>query len=272
MSDIPVIFIHKGYEAYLDCTLRQASKKNPVYLLGDRDQGPDSITFQNIDELRGGCDDFARNYTHLNTTPFDFEVFCYQRWFILKNFMVKNNIPVVFYCDSDVMLFEDVSKEWKKFDQFDMTLLHRTAAVSSFITLEAVDNFCKLLLNTYLNKDSYNYKKIASHFHVRQECRLGGGVCDMTFFEFFHYCSDCGGGPGKVGEMMHIIDGSTYDHNINVPDQDFDFADGRKNFKIKNGFPYVFSRQLNKDIKFNSLHFQGPAKRFIQETFHQFGK
>lgn len=71
---------------------------------------------------------------------------------------------------------------------------------------------------------------------------------------------------------MHIIDGSTYDHNINVPDQDFDFADGRKNFKIKNGFPYVFSHKLNKDIKFNSLHFQGPAKRFIQETFHQCGK
>ena len=89
----------------------------------------------------------------------------------------------------------------------------------------------------------------------------------MTLLEFFHYCSECGGGPGKIGEMMQIIDDSTYDHNINVPDQGFAFINGRKDFKIKEGIPYVYNERLGKDIKFNALHFQGIAKQMMRSVY-----
>jgi len=266
---IPVVFIHRGYQDYLECTLQQARKENEVYLLGDTQPNVPSINFENLNQFWGDCNEFSKHYVHLNTTPPDYEVFCYQRWFILRDFMKERGISTVFYCDSDVMLFTNVTKEWEKFNQFDMTLLHRTAAIASFITITAVENLCNLMMNTYKNRNSYNYKKITSHFHVRQECKLVGGVCDMTFLEFFHYCSDCGGGPGKVGEMMQIIDGSTYDHNINVPDQGFAFKNGIKDFKIRNGVPYVYNSRLDKEIKFNSLHFQGATKRLIRQTYDQ---
>jgi hypothetical protein len=61
---------------------------------------------------------------------------------------------------------------------------------------------------------------------------------------------------------MSIIDDATYDHNINVPDQYFDFNE-IKNVKIKDGFPHVYHHKLRKDIRFNSLHFQGNAKHHI---------
>jgi hypothetical protein len=268
---IPVVLIHKGYQDYLGCTLQQANKNNDVYLLGDTKPSVDSptIKFENISDYFGECDEFRSHYQHLNTTPVGYEIFCYQRWFILKNFMEKHNIGKVFYCDSDVMLFANVTEEWDKFNQYEMTLLHRTAAIASFITLDGIRSLCNLIMTTYKNKDSYNYKKIASHYNVRRECGLAGGVCDMTLLEFFHYCSDCGGGPGKVGEMMQIIDGSTYDHNINVPDQGFDFNGRHKDFKIRDGVPYVFNNRLNKDIKFNSLHFQGGAKSLIRGVYEQ---
>ena len=89
----------------------------------------------------------------------------------------------------------------------------------------------------------------------------------MTFLEFFHYCADCGGGPGRVGEMMQIVNGSTYDHNINTPDQGFSFKNGKKDFILKEGIPYIFNNTLNKEIKFNSLHFQGGAKNLIRSVY-----
>ena len=178
--------------------------------------------------------------------------------------MEEQNLDTVFYVDSDVMLYVNISEEYKKYEQYDLTLLHRTAAISSYFTKLGLDNFTNFLMKTFSNKQSYEYQKIASHYHVRQKFNLPGGVCDMTYFDFFHYMDDGGGGPGKVGEMMSIINDSTYDHNINVSDQYFDF-NGIKNIKIKDGYPYVFNHKLNKDIKFNSLHFQGGAKNQISK-------
>lgn len=266
---IPVVLIHKGFQDYLGYTLKQANKYNFVYLIGDTNPNYnlENYEFVNINELLDGCDEFASKYTHLSTNPMGYELFCYQRWFILKNFMKQRGLETTFYIDSDVMLFVNVDEEWPKFNQYDMTLLHRTAAIASFITYNGVDNFCNLMNTIYSDKNSYAYKKIASHFNVRQECGLAGGVCDMTLLEYFHYNADCGGGPGRVGEMMQIIDGSTYDHNINVSDQDFAIKNGIKDFKIVDGAPYVYSEKLKRDIKFNSLHFQGNAKQLISKTY-----
>jgi hypothetical protein len=85
-----------------------------------------------------------------------------------------------------------------------------------------------MLLLIYKNKDGYPFKKIKSHYTIRQQSGLGGGVCDMTLLEFFHYHSEYGGGPGRVGEMMSIINESTYDHNINAEDNDYDFVNNVK--------------------------------------------
>lgn len=268
---IPVILIHKGFQNYVSYSIRQAAKNNQVYLLGDTNPNLslESFQFFNYNNLLDGCDDFRSNYSHLSTNPFEYELFCYQRWFILRNFMKENNLETVFYIDSDVLLFVDVEKEWERFNQYDMTLLHRTAAISSFITFRGLNNFCNLLNSIYGDKNGYPFKKIESHFIVRQGFGLAGGVCDMTLLEYFHYNAESGGGPGRIGEMMTISDGSTYDHNINAKDQDFAFKNGVKEVKIINKTPYVFSEKLNKDIKFNSLHFQGGSKHLMANIYGQ---
>ena len=37
MNTIPVIFIHQGYQSYLDFTVQQASKKNKVFFIGTQE-------------------------------------------------------------------------------------------------------------------------------------------------------------------------------------------------------------------------------------------
>jgi len=266
---IPVVLIHKGFQDYVKYSIQQANKKNHVYLLGDTNPNLalDNFQFVNYNSLLDGCDEFRSKYVHLSTNPLEYELFCYQRWFILRNFMEQNKLETVFYIDSDVLLFADIEQEWSKFNQFDMTLLHRTAAISSYITFRGLNNFCNMLTQIYSFQNDYNFKKIESHFRVRQNFRLAGGVCDMTLLEFFHYNSEFGGGPGRVGEMMTIIDDSTYDHNINARDQDFAFKNGIKEVKIIDKTPYVFNEKLNKNIKFNSLHFQGGAKHLMASIY-----
>ena len=181
--------------------------------------------------------------------------------------MKNKKLNSIFYIDSDVLLYINVEEEYEKFKQFDMTLLHRCAPVSSYFNDLSIHNFCKFLLNTYENKNSYAFEKIASHFFIRQKHNLPGGVCDMTLFEYFHYHSDIGGGPGKVGEMMTILNDSTYDHNINVEDQYFSFKNGIKEFKFIENIPYCYSNKLKKYIKFNSIHFNSGAKILMKDYF-----
>lgn len=266
---IPVITIHNGYQEYFDLVLRQAAKNNNVILLGDSRPEIGGVNYLKYDDFASGFDKFAEKYEHLNTTPYDYELFCYKRWFVLRNLMNRENLEAVFYIDSDVLLFANADKEWEKFKQYDFTLLHRTAAISSFITKRGINNFCDMLLNIYGNKGDYPFKKIKSHFQIRQDCGLSGGVCDMTLLEWFHYHSEFGGGPGNVGEMMQIIDGSTYDHNIHAKDQDFAFVNGMKSVQIIGGQPYVYSEKLRQNIRFNSLHFQGGAKSHIRGIYEQ---
>ena len=266
---IPVVLIHSGFQEYVSCAVQQAAKKNNVYLLGDikPELKLDNFEFVHTDGLKDGTKEFGLNYVHMNTTPFEFELFCFYRWFILRNFMKEKNIDVVFYIDSDVLLFSDVSKEWSKYSQYDMTLLHRTAAVSSYVTYRGICNFCDMIQKIYSNKQDYPFRKISSHFATRQECGLNGGVCDMTLLEWFHYDHDSGGGPGRVGEMMQILEDSTYDHNILARDQDFSFENGMKSIKIIDKMPYVFNEKLKKYIKFNSIHFNSGAKVFMKRIY-----
>lgn len=179
---IPVILIHSGYNDYLNFTISQASEYNDVILLGTSKILPEKCENIPLADYGSGFSAFEKNYVHLNTTPRDYEIFCYKRWFILRDFMRSMGLRVVFYIDSDVLLFADVNKEEKKFKQFDLTLLHRTAAISSFITYRGIDNFCNFLERIYSDHSSYEFKKLASHFSVRQSCGLSGGVCDMTLF------------------------------------------------------------------------------------------
>lgn len=263
---IPVILIHSGFQDYLNYSLNKALEKNEVYLIGDVNPNINNEKFKFFELKNYITEDFLnfqKCYKHLSTNPYNFELFCFLRWFILKEFMKKNSLDVVFYIDSDVMLYVNVTDEWPKFQQFDFTLLHRSAATSSFFTLDGINNFCNFLIKTYQNQNTYQFDKIQSHFFVRQKYQLGGGVCDMTLLEYFHYGYDVGGGPGKIGEMMIIIDDATYDHNINAEDQYFEF-EGIKKVQMIDGMPYVFSKKLNKLIKFNCLHFNSGAKSLMK--------
>lgn len=258
MNHVPVVFIHKGtVPAYLKKNIELAGRNNDVDLIGT-----DNLSHY----YTGRVMRFADAFHHMNTTNEQYELFCFQRWFYLLQYMKLKGAKTVLYLDSDVALFDDATHSWDKFFKlFDFTLVHRTSGHTSFWTEEGLSRFCDFLIETY-EKKKYDYEKIASHFTIRQKHGLPGGVCDMTLLEYYAYKV-----WDSVGEMMHILpDYSTYDHNINVPDQGFTMRAGVqgpiKDFHMDpdHNFPYVYNKKLMKHIRFRSLHFQGNAKYLVE--------
>jgi len=252
---IPVIVSHLGNQPYYARVIEQAKKYNEkVFAIGDMD--PPSNCF--LGHYLESSEKFCSIYEHLSTNSRKIELMCFERWLILKDFMEKNRIEISFHIDSDVMLYANVTEEFNKFEQFDFTLSHRCCGSNSFFTLKGLKNFCDFLMNFYQNKNSYDYDRIAAHYHTRQKHGLPGGVCDMTLLQHYSYLH-C----GKIGEMMHIIEGSTYDHNINESDQYFRMDQGVKDIVFVGDTPSCYQESTGKNIQFKTLHFQGPAKKFL---------
>ena len=113
MKNIPVIFIHQGYQSYLDFTVQQASKNNKVFFIGTQEPPKnDNVSFFNLQNYNKYIQQFAYIYENLSTNSHNYELFCFLRWFILKEFMEEQNLDTIFYVDSDVMLYVDINEEY----------------------------------------------------------------------------------------------------------------------------------------------------------------
>jgi len=253
---VPVILINWGCQSHLPSVIEHAQRYNKnVFLIGDSTNNHLATHFK-ISDYSERSSSFAKLYQNLSTNSHTIELFCFQRWFILEEFMALQGIKQCLYIDSDVLLYADAEYEIKNYDYFDFTLTHRCCGSTSFFKYDGLKKLCSFIMETYSNKSSYDYEKIASHYQIRQKHGLPGGVCDMTLLEFYSY-KIC----GCVGEMMYINRGTTWDHNINESDQGFEMKNGIKNIQFINHLPYC--RIGNEMIRFNSLHLQGPAKSRI---------
>lgn len=271
---INIIFIHKGIagrkkDDYLSISLKCAHKYNPganIFLISDKiENNFNFVKYFNINDYCSSAKKFIDLYQHFSTNSYDFEIFCIQRWFILRDFMKINKIDNCFYVDSDVLIFSDLSSEWKKFSSFSFTLSEGTCAHNSFWNnYKAIDDFCNFIENIYSKKDFKYYKKMIDFWEKYKLSGNLGGVCDMTLFNFYKEKY-----PNLIGETATINNGSTFDHNISCLFQGnvyFNNIFGIKNIIWKGNYPYVKISD-GRIIKFNTFHCQGWAKKIMNKLF-----
>lgn len=267
-SSLPIVFIHRSNSVYLKYSLSQARTSNPrsaVILLGDSSNDCyDFVVHRQIDDFFQSATEFEKIYTHFSTLPPSFELICFQRWFILKDFLLANKISRCLYLDSDIMLYTDVTADSEKFAHFDFTLAHQTNGCTFFLNrVAALEEFCQFLMDVYNKKDSYVYDKLLAHYVVRKRHGLAGGVCDMTAFQLYaenHF--------GEIGEVAHIIDGSVYDPAITILRPGFEMEGGIKKIFWRNGLPYGKQTNTGREIRFNSLHFHGSTSKLLMNQFY----
>lgn len=273
---IPVILIHRSNSYYLPYSLHQAKEYNErVILIGDDSNNCfNFVEHYNMQDYFKEALDFEGLYKHLSTNPYQYELFCFQRWFVLKDFMEKQNIDLCFYCDSDVLLYCDVTKIYNVLDKKDMLLLavQRTQNVSysggiTYITYKAIKSFCLFLKESYENKN--NIERWTSRFE-KSKNMVFGGICDMTLFGEFCRTKQS---EVSIGNLLEIIDGQTFDHHMQSDTGGYvlkqeviaNYPRKIKNVVWRDNIPYCYNNNKSEYIKFNCLHFQGIAKHIMQD-------
>jgi hypothetical protein len=146
----PCIFVHQGYQDYLnhifDIT-RRYNKNNRLILLGDNSNKhvAEKYNFE-FYQLADYTQEIP--YYHFSTNGEKYEKFCFQRWFIVKNFCVKNNISDILYSDSDNALFVDFSTITYTNARIGMPHQHVVPNIL-FITIENLVKICDYYLEIY---------------------------------------------------------------------------------------------------------------------------
>lgn len=280
---LPVIFVHFGKCDYLRYSVDKAAQTNPtsrIIVLTDEKQ--DLIERPNVEvhdlyDYFNGASDFAVYYKHLSTNDFHYELSCFQRWFVIKEFCEKEDIENFFYCDSDVFLFCNVSEEFKNFSTCFYTVTSRTSWGITYNKASVLKKFCDFLLKVYNDpKGDYKYAftKAVYHYKAIIENNRSGGAADMYLIWLFGLKEIP---PGRIGEMSYIFEKNkeynAWDHNVNdlegyVEDENL----GGKLIQFKDGVPYCVTSFDKKKIKFNCIHFQGSAKRRMREIYENLSK
>jgi hypothetical protein len=264
---LPIIFIHWSNSDYLKYSFAQARRSNPgstIYLLSDfSDPTHNCVEYHSLFDYFHEAAEFKHVYKHYSTNGYHYELINFQRWFILQDFLTANKLQRCLYLDSDTMLYVDVTEDSKKFANFDFTLSQMTSGCTFFLNrVEALSDFCNFLLDIYTLKDRYHYDKMVGHFTARRINRLPGGVCDMTAFQLYNELRF-----GEIGEAAQIIEGSVYDPAITSPAPGFEMENGIKKIIWREGIPYGKHVRTGKEIKFNSLQFQGRTKHLMNQYY-----
>ena len=249
LNAIPIIFIHKGDSFYLKYALENAKKFNPtskIILIGDKVTiYPDFVEYYDMKNFVKYSKEFEKIYVHLNVSNPEIEMFCIKRWLVLLDFMEKIKLKRIFTCDSDVLLFQNVSEDAKNFDTNDVVIVDGT-------------NECLTLLNNIKVLDCY--KKIVFGFYEKKANTLTrkNRITDMTFWKQLNDSKKF-----KIGEATKIIDNAFYDSGFLSQN----YYNGKNDYNIKkfvfiNGLPFG---EINKKfVELKAIHFQGPAKFYMK--------
>ena len=263
---IPIIFIHKnihnGDNSYLNYSLSQAhllNPQSPIYLITDDVKNKKCfVNYVPLNEYYEEAEKFEKIYKHMSTNDYIHELFCFQRWFIIKMFLKKNGINDFLYLDSDVLLFCNIEKELKNLQGiYDFTICNKIGPQCTYFTAkENLLKFCEFIYQLYTNPKYYIRLEEKHQKHINNN--LPGGVCDMTAFgEYQHHAM------GKVKDLAQIENNSVFDDNINVSDGFEMNGKEIKNIIIKNEGAYCKQLSTGRIIRFNSLHFQGGGKKYM---------
>lgn len=251
-SEVPVIFIHRGNSFYLKDSLWQAKQFNRrVILIGDKTNNHyPYVEHYNMDDYFTQAHEFEKFYKHISPNAYKYELFCIQRWFILNKFLKEHMIEACCHCDSDIMLYCNVTDEYKKCGYPEISSLGMNLCFS-FHTLKRLDLFCNFIMEGCKNGTHYE------HVHQVKE-----NFNDMVLCVF--YKEWCKKQNFIIPDLEKIYENSVFDGNMALIQGGFQMKTHSpthiKNIQWKGKVPYCLYNPTNTLIRMKCLHFWGPLK------------
>lgn len=262
----PVVFIHMGNQDYLKRAIDQAKKRNErVVLIGDESNADFAPEHARWDDL--WHEHFANVYQHMSFNHEEFTLRGMERWYALLGWMEHNGQDAAFHFDTDVMVYCDVASISYGESLAALQILRKSlpAGVSasghaSYWTRDALRQFCDSMYRTYTSERGLAALQVKWAWHMLT--RTPGGICDMTLLYIWSLGKDVVNNAG-------VIDGATFEHNVNGPDNliqdEYRMKGGIKEITMIDGLPHGWHEHRHEHIRFNAIHFQGQAKALMEE-------
>ena len=272
MQDRPVVFIHNGSQKYLKNTIELAQKTNKnVVLLGDNsNKNLCKIWVDNSTLLNDKYKLFENNYVHMSDNSYVFEFSCFKRFFVLQEYMKKENLEECIMTDSDACIYSDLGNfDYQEADVAISTQKEQSSTYSwiasahcSFWTYVALKEFIDYILAIY-TKDIKKLEK-KWNYHIAE--KVPGGICDMSLLHLWSKDTNF-----NVMNLAELNRNQTFDHSVGTS------TNGKKNeyqetrmllnkhikkIVFKDRIPYFIDQEGN-HIKTNTIHAQGGCKRYI---------
>jgi hypothetical protein len=255
----PIIFIHNRNNDYLPISLWKVRQSNPdseIILIGDGQNAHFSAIVKHVHkkDYSVAANAFAKKFKNFSTNPFDFELICLQRWMILEEYLKANQIENCLYIDSDVLLFDQIESDAKRFSAYGMTVAGISGHCNFISGTATLSSFCRFIENAY--KDQNAIQILDDKYKIFRQTHPAGGISDMTFFTEFREAN-----PGKVLDIAEPLDAKMFDITITYTKDTIE-SNGIKVLTWNQGRPYT--KNLNNEvIEMRSLHFQGDSKKYM---------
>lgn len=267
MQKNPIIIVHfSGGSKNIKYIVRHLIENNPgrrIILISDKILRVKELECYYLQDFSIAAAAFAqKQYVHLSSNRYDFELFALQRWFIINEFVRKNRIKRFIAIDPDVMFFPAIADFEKIYADCDFTVSHGVCPHIFYVKdHEKLTSFLNYIVQWYTPKN----KKILQARYQSEFVTTGlkGGIGDMTFLGMYVKKH-----PEAFGDIAIPRKNCVCDHSLITADG-YVFDVRRKIKKIiwKNKIPYVVDEH-NKRIRLLAIHFQGNAKRLIPEVYH----
>ena len=271
---VDTLYIHSGYKNYLKYSLDITLKKNNILFIGDDSnaflRSKKNIEFINRKELlNSDIEKYKSYFINYSTNDKPFEWSCFERVFIMKNFLDKYNIQQIYYSDSDNVFLKNLNKLklTKNIGYLIPNLqsdFEMYASIhSSFLNKEFCERFIELYEDLYINKSKFEL--IAQKIEYHEKNNIRGGICDMTLYyllnklnivdvqNFFE--------PVKTTEGSNSIFIQDIKSSIGPSGKDT-FKKNRNKIKIFNNTK-VLDLITGEFYELNNIHFQGTSKKHL---------
>jgi hypothetical protein len=224
-------------------------------VLGEPDWRFDKCLMEPLSDYEDGVAKLNEAYIHASPNTPSFELFCFARWIILRNYMRKQSITDVIYVDSDALVYPGIHKiishsEGKMVD---------TPFLNFFRDYTQLDLLVETIFQTFKSHNSHEAVAVMDRDNRRY-------YTDMLLFPRFSMVNS---------SLMHrwssTMEKHGFDSNINRPNEYASFSCHPSGIKRVISTPEGVCI-VNKDgirIPFYFLHFQGHSKPLMKYYLSQ---
>lgn len=267
MENLPIIVVHTGNPYYLEPILKQTRMFNPdnrICLVSDPStRNIPCVEHFLIKEYAAEASEFANVYQHLSINSYSFELFCFQRWFYVKEFAKSQGFERFVCLDSDFLLFEQVDKFYAPYLSYDFTTCSDNGPICILFHKESIERFCTFCTELYTRPEYFTVLK--DLYQSMLDKHQIGGICDMTAFRLYpQYVSrnvvDIA--IPRQSVCMDLRIRSSYGFEMDSEHPDIMGNISKKIYWIDNR-PYGKYLETGELVRFAGIHLQGGAKRML---------